>query len=285
MFLSSNDDTKALEYIDMIFSIENDHEKQIPTSMKLAYFIRGFLFRNQELHKELKVFDSCVKIEGDFLHKEAYCFRGYTLMDLKQYQNAMECFDIALKDNTLHIEMVEVEKFIGTVQILVMKGLMSLTNVVNAFYVIRCRKFVLLSKVEALKKLEEWERALSILTRRDHCGSDNDIFCVISRAEILMVLKKFKEALTFINRALRLSPHNVICLNNKGVILVKLGKKKSAEVFFDRLLEQNDQYRFYWYFRKGVAMMILNNNEEALYCFNEVISEDPNHYLSHMFRG
>ena len=34
IFSSLNDDAKALEYVDMIFSIANDHEKQIATSMK-----------------------------------------------------------------------------------------------------------------------------------------------------------------------------------------------------------------------------------------------------------
>ena len=82
-----------------------------------------------------------------------------------------------------------------------------------------------------------------------------------------------KEAITYYDKALAISPNSFNVLYSKGVALDKLGRHRESIVYYDKLIKiyPDDVYSLV---RKGAALDRLGKQEEATRYYEEAITYD-----------
>jgi len=81
---------------------------------------------------------------------------------------------------------------------------------------------------------------------------------------------KLKEALEYIDDALKIEPKEWDLLNYKGLILMDMGREEESLQCFDQIIKSHPIYFPAWY-NKGVVLRQLKRTEEALEHFDEAI--------------
>ncbi|MDP2628768.1 MAG: tetratricopeptide repeat protein [Nanoarchaeota archaeon] len=77
----------------------------------------------------------------------------------------------------------------------------------------------------------------------------------------LVIEGRYKEALEFLNKAIKLTPHIPQHWNNKGIVLEKLGRNKEALKCFKTAEKINRKTVFHW---QDLGREYLHNGEENL---------------------
>ncbi|MEQ8192139.1 MAG: tetratricopeptide repeat protein [Candidatus Eremiobacterota bacterium] len=195
--------------------------------------------------------------------------RGEALLKVEKAEEALECFDAALKkqpDNSF---------------ILCNKG----------------KAFNLLSKyVEAIDCCDE---ALTINPKNKflvkNCTSVKNLAkynIFYNKGIDLFNQHEYKEAIEYYNQALDIDPVNEKCLTakhqaytaqqnreeasilyNKGIDLYNQNKYKKAIEYYDKALEIYDKNQDIWY-DKGIILALMRDYYEAIECYDSAISID-----------
>jgi tetratricopeptide (TPR) repeat protein len=89
------------------------------------------------------------------------------------------------------------------------------------------------------------------------------------------------KAIEFFDRAIEINPKSFIAWIYKGCIFKKLNYPEKAILCYDNAIALKSDFIASWY-NKGMllAQVSLNQIEEAIKCFNEVLRINPNHPLA-----
>ncbi|MEQ8222939.1 MAG: tetratricopeptide repeat protein [Candidatus Eremiobacterota bacterium] len=91
---------------------------------------------------------------------------------------------------------------------------------------------------------------------------------------------KQEQALAYFNKALEINPKNKEALINKGkIFLLKLETTQEADIYFEEVLKIDPENIEAWN-GKGISYYNQKKDNQALECFNAVLSRDPNNIVS-----
>ena len=101
---------------------------------------------------------------------------------------------------------------------------------------------------------------------------------------ILIDLKRYKEALTAVNRALKFDPTNLQTHFNRGSLLIELHYYEEALLGFDKILESNPENAMALQGR-GIALLRMERYNEALDACVSALALNPNNVPTHINRA
>jgi tetratricopeptide (TPR) repeat protein len=107
---------------------------------------------------------------------------------------------------------------------------------------------------------------------------------LVDKGNSLVDKGKYEEAINFYDKALGISPQDVVALTNKGTALDQLGRYEEAVECFDKVLEINSKDAEALN-NKGSSLIKLNRYEEAVKCFDDVLTINPNNFVAHYNKG
>ena len=91
---------------------------------------------------------------------------------------------------------------------------------------------------------------------------------------VLVMLKRYDEAISCYDRALEIDPKNSGVLNNKGNALIILGRHDEANKYLDRALDLDPRNVNAWY-NKGSIFNQSKKYNEAISCYDRALEIDP----------
>lgn len=130
--------------------------------------------------------------------------------------------------------------------------------------------------------LQEYENALECVNEILELNPDIDSLNI--KSFLLAKLGQYKEALTYIEKALELNSEFFDALGNKGYILFKSGKREDALKFFQQAIQINPEYIVAYYY-KGQINEDLKQYNEALECYDKVLELNPDCELAENAKG
>jgi tetratricopeptide (TPR) repeat protein len=163
--------------------------------------------------------------------------RGYQLAMEGNYEQAIKCFEKALKIN-------------------------------------KDDKIALLNKANALSKLLKHSdalKAIEIILRND----PEDLDALTTKSLILRDLGDPKRGFDIINRVLKRIPNDIIALANKVMLLNELGKHQEVLKISEKILSQ-DPNHIETLINRGAAFNSLKQYDEALKIYNTVLKKNSN---------
>ena len=106
--------------------------------------------------------------------------------------------------------------------------------------------------------------------------SINKLSDVIKNARKLDDLGQYEEALSWYEKALEISPNDVVALYNKGGILASIGKHVEAITCYDKVIDINPTEVGAIY-NKALALVNVGKYEDAIFFFDKVLQINPTH--------
>jgi tetratricopeptide (TPR) repeat protein len=232
----------------------------------------SFVFR--PIMKPIVTRESKVKREEDV---NALYERGLALSNQGKYQEAIECYDKALRldpnyslaqDNKkLLLDFLSKEKP-SSYHDLRTKGTMPKGWKPSSYSDTSTYSENASSLLEKGKMPKGWESPSSY-------PNSEDIVKLRKKGVELINQSKYKEALVYFDKALSVDPNDTTALNNKGAVLNNLGSHKEAIEWYDQALAivPNDVYPLTG---KGWAFANLGRYKEAIECYDQALKIDPN---------
>lgn len=93
-------------------------------------------------------------------------------------------------------------------------------------------------------------------------------------AQECILKEKFKEAIKYLNKALKIRPYDALSYNDKAICLAELGEFKKAEMVFDEALQKNKDNPIL-YHNKGWLLNFIGKDREAIVYFHKALEFDP----------
>jgi len=247
-------------------------------------------------------------VKWNLHNAEAYNKKGLALNSLKREDEAIECFDKALdidpgsasawmhKGNALDFsgrhkealmcydKALEIDPHYLSLLISINRG--------DCFYSMRKYKpaIVCFDKVLNIINSEKLPNLLQLLDLNERERLLYQIPSYTSRTYrlkgmCLSELGKLEEAMRCIDKALEIDPNDTLTWYEKGNALLELGKYESAINAYQELLNiYPDGWLEVWV-RKGGLHALLDNNKEAVECYDHVLKIDSNLAEVWFFKG
>jgi tetratricopeptide (TPR) repeat protein len=171
--------------------------------------------------------------------------KGTALGNLGKYEQAIECFDKAIKINP---------------------------NEPKIWY----------TKGIALGNLGKYEQAIECFDKGHVEPNDQDIN--INKGTALHYLGKYEQAIECFDKAIKINPNEPDAWCGKGISLDYLCKYEQAIECFDKAIKINPNEPDVWY-NKGTALHYLGKYEEAIKCYDKSIGIDPDNAIGLLSKG
>ncbi|MCB0410618.1 MAG: tetratricopeptide repeat protein, partial [Flavobacteriales bacterium] len=206
---------------------------------------KGITSRCLNKHQEaITCFDKALKIDNKDV--EIYYHKGMSLFELNKTEKAIDCFDKALKIDE---------------------------NYADTWY----QKGLCYTKLEQHEKAQKcYSNAVQIDQRHTEAWS--------KKALSLTMMNQYDEVVNCYDQMLKLDRNNKIIHYNKGLALAKMNRHKEAVSSFTRCL-RIDKEDVRSNYHKGISLLGLNKHKHALACFNEVTKKDPNYAEAWYHKG
>jgi serine/threonine protein kinase/Tfp pilus assembly protein PilF len=163
---------------------------------------------------------------------KAWAGKGKILYHLNHHQEAIDCFDKALK-----IDQQFADAWSG--------------------------------KGDALYSLDQFNEAIKCYDRT-LAINPRHIDALCDKGASLQALGRWQEALEYCNKTLEINDREDNAWNNKGVVLRELNKYQEALECYDRALEINPIHQSAWS-NKGALLELLGRREEAVGCYTHAL--------------
>jgi tetratricopeptide (TPR) repeat protein len=182
-----------------------------------------------------KPLDSLSKQEQKIL---AQYNKGISLAKIKQFDNAIICFDIVLSMNSNHISS------------LYNKGI----------------------ALEATSRLDEALKCYELVLKMkpDHVSA------LYNKSVLYARVGKYEEAISLLDTILEINPNHILALYNKGILLLETNQFEKSITYLDRTLEIEPNHTSAAY-HKGIALEATSRLDEALKCYELVLKMKPDH--------
>lgn len=89
------------------------------------------------------------------------------------------------------------------------------------------------------------------------------------------------KALKAADQYIKLRPDSIDGYNDRGVIYLNKKEFEKAITNFDKTIELGTAYKTVAYFNKGIALIELGRNEDAIICFRNVLTYDKYDYQAY----
>jgi len=93
-------------------------------------------------------------------------------------------------------------------------------------------------------------------------------------AQEYILKERFKEAIKYLDKALKLNPSDPLSYNDKAICLAEIGRFREAEKIFDEGIRRNRDEAIL-YHNKGWLLNFLNKDRKAIINFHKALELDP----------
>ncbi|CAK87292.1 unnamed protein product (macronuclear) [Paramecium tetraurelia] len=223
-----------------------EKENHLKDSSYLAqlYQILGDQLFDQDMYKEaIILFDD--SLNYDCNQSQVYNLKGkfvnflvgMALRNLNHYQEALECFDQAIKINSSYSD--------------------ALNNKGNALF----------NMCHYQAALQCYDQAIRI--------NSNDSDACYNKGNTLFILNRYQDAIESYDQAIKINPNYIEAIYNKGIALFNLNRFQDAIECYDHVIAIDSNYNDAYY-NKGIALFNLNRYQEALDCYDQATRINPN---------
>ena len=225
-----NDDPSLLLQIANCYEMANQKEKALDILKEYSEIVPD----NQDIKKKIENLKREIN-EPD--SDEIYNNECLTLINLNRFDEAIECYDKALKINPNNVKAWNNKAF-------------ALHN---------------LNRLE--EAIECYDEALKI--------DPNFISALQNKAFALRTLNRLEEAIECDEKTLNINPKDFGVWNNKGFCLHELNRTDEAIECYDESLKINPNFFEAWA-NKGFTLEYLGRIDEAVECYNKALEISPN---------
>ncbi len=225
-----NDDPSLLLQIANCYEMANQKEKALDVLKEYIELVPD----NQDIKKKIENLRENDEPDSD----EIYNNKCLTLINLNRFNEAIECYEKALKINPNNVKAWNNKAF-------------ALHN---------------LNRLE--EAIECYDEALKI--------DPNFTSALQNKAFALRTLNRLEEAIECDEKTLKINPNDFGVWNNKGFCLHQLNRSDEAIECYDKSLEINPNFFEAWA-NKGFTLESLDRLDEAAECYNKALEIYPNH--------
>lgn len=226
-----NNDPSLLLQIANCYEMANQKEKALDVLKEYSELVPG----NQDIEKKIENLKSEIN-EPD--SAEIYNNKCLSLINLNRFDEAIECYDKALKINPNNVKAWNNKAF-------------ALHNLNRLDEAIEC-----------------YDKSLEI--------DPNFISSLRNKAFALRTLNRLDEAIECYDKILKIDPNDFGVWNNKAFSLHELNRSDEAIKCYDEALKINPNY-FEALANKGFTLESLDKLDEAVECYNKALEIYPNH--------
>lgn len=225
-----NDDPSLLLQIANCYEMANQKEKALDVLKEYSELVPD----NQDIKKKIENLRENDEPDSD----EIYNNKCLTLINLNRFNEAIECYDKALKINPNNVKAWNNKAF-------------ALHNLNRLDEAIEC-----------------YDKSLEI--------DPNFISSLRNKAFALRTLNRLDEAIECYDKVLKIDPNDFGVWNNKAFSLHELNRSDEAIECYDKALKINPNYFEAWA-NKGFTLESLGRLDEAVECYNKALEIYPNH--------
>lgn len=225
-----NDDPSLLLQIANCYEMANQKEKALDVLKEYSELVPD----NQDIKKKIENLRENDEPDSD----EIYNNKCLTLINLNRFNEAIECYDKALKINPNNVKAWNNKAF-------------ALHNLNRLDEAIEC-----------------YDKSLEI--------DPNFISSLRNKAFALRTLNRLDEAIECYDKVLKIDPNDFGVWNNKAFSLHELNRSYEAIECYDKALKINPNYFEAWA-NKGFTLESLGRLDEAVECYNKALEIYPNH--------
>jgi len=187
------------------------------------------MIHNGKTRESIKCYTRATEIDPDF--KEAWNNLGNAYAQINENENALICFDKALKTNlNAQSVILRKEKFSSKKYNLDTKDGIEAVPLLD--------DIILINKGVALRNLNKNTESLESINKALSMNPSNSIFWN-AKGNTLSASNKFQEALVCYEKSILLNPNDALTWKNKGVALFSLGRLDEALICMDKSLQIN----------------------------------------------
>jgi tetratricopeptide (TPR) repeat protein len=179
------------------------------------------------------------------IYAKLWYTKGTALANLGKYDQAIECFDKAIKINP---------------------------NEPKIWY----------TKGTALANLGKYDQAIECFDKGSIEPNNQNIH--IDKGTALHYLGKYEQSIECFDKAIKINPNESDAWFGKGISLHYLGKYEQSIECFDKAIKINPNESDLWY-SKGTALYCLGKYEESIKCYNKSIAIDPDIAIGWLCKG
>ncbi len=202
----------------------------------LGYLIKGDAFAYNKQYKEaIECYEEAIKIDPE--NAPAYNDKGNVLYNLKQYDKAIVCYDEAIRINPAYA---------------------------IAYY----------NKGNALHGLRQYDKAIVCYDEAIRINPEDAAAAYNNKGNVLYNLKQYDKAIVCYDEAIRINPENATAYNGKGNALHGLKQYEKAIECYDKAIRIDPEYAMA-YCNKGNALRKLTQHDKAIECYDKAIRIDP----------
>lgn len=224
--------------------------------------------KNKKFGELLEFCDESIKIDSKY--ENAWLYRGITLTELENFQDAESSFNKALIiDPKSNSTLYDLGHFYERTR-----------NFEKAIEILEKLLKLYPSDKPALKKLADIYFITknidkSILTYNKLLELDpNSITAFNNLGVLYQNLGNFEKARELFEEAIKLDPTNSGFLNNLALVSFNLKEYDKSLIYLNKSIKINPNNKFSWY-NKGRIFIKLQNIEEAIVCFDKALEIDP----------
>ena len=225
-----NDDPSLLLQIANCYEMANQKEKALDVLKEYSELIPD----NQDIKKKIENLRENDEPDSD----EIYNNKCLTLINQYRFNEAIECYDKALKINPNNVKAWNNKAF-------------ALHNLNRLDEAIEC-----------------YDKSLEI--------DPNFISSLRNKAFALRTLNRLDEAIECYDKVLKIDSNDFGVWNNKAFSLHELNRSDEAIECYDKALKINPNYFEAWA-NKGFTLESLGRLDEAVECYNKALEIYPNH--------
>ncbi len=276
------DNHNSLYYKGLIQFVNEDREGALESFTKSIElkedFARAWYWKgrvelgNQDYENAVKSLNTAIELDEGLI--DAWYYLGGTLSDAGEYEAAVLAFDRVTEASPEYadawylkgVSLYQTQLYEDTINSLeqavtLPSETMTDDNKANAYHIIGLSKLILDDTEGAAEALSE-----SVTLNATNSAAWNDY------GSTLNDLKKYEEGLSAFEKAIELDDTSAEYYLNSGNVLRNLERYEEAIKDIDKAIEIDPVPRAYN--AKGLSLMKLNKNEEAVEVFDEGIAKD-----------
>lgn len=246
------------------------------------------MYQRKTLQILIFVFLITIIVIGLFvIRQENYQHKAENFAINKQYEKALEYYDLAIQKNQHDLKSYlakgkilsqELKKYQEAHDVFVQAIENANTSdhkTLSSIYFYKALSLVVLNQID--QALNDFDMAIQY-------DNSEQITIYTAQIDILHSLKEYSKALEKTNQLILLDPNNMDTYNLKGCILRDAHKYDEAIEVFNVILAKDPEY-YLAYYNQALAFEKLHNFSEALKRYELAIHYNSQHCASHLYKG